>query len=158
MGAKTFVLNAVVTSIFPHPRRLMRGNKVEGAGTVLIEITGSPRAKHLRTEPRMKVLLAAEMSSRRGAFACRIVDISRGGVCVDADRAHQVGEDVSFRRDGLDARGSIMWSRGRRFGVRFDQPIRATELLIQMSHSRAAAEAAPRPRELSLSVPLSPSR
>jgi hypothetical protein len=123
----------------------------------LVEIVKGEGAKQLRAEPRMKVLLTGELSSRRGTFSCRVVDISRGGACIDADRAHEEGEDVCFRRNGLQTRGRVVWSRGRRFGIRFDEPIRATELLVQMSHSRTAAQPGPPARELSLSVPPSPS-
>lgn len=126
---------------------------------MLIEIVRpGEAAKQLRAEPRMKVMLTGELSSRRGAFPCRVLDISRGGACLDADRAHEAGEEVCFRRGELQAKARIMWARGRRFGIRFDEPIRATELLIQMSHSRAAAGPARQPRELSLSAHLSPSR
>ncbi len=86
----------------------------------------------------MKVLLSGELRSRRGVVACRIHDISRGGACMDADLAHGVGETIVFERGGLKVEGSVAWSRGKRFGVRFDAPIRATELLVQMSHSRDA--------------------
>jgi hypothetical protein len=113
--------------------------------------------KQLRTETRMKVLLTGEVSSRRGLFACRVVDISRGGACLDAERAHEIGEDVSFSRGSLEAKGKIVWSRGKRFGVRFDEPIRATELLVQMSHSRTAAhgaQGAQRAPQLSAAVPI----
>ena|GEM_PF-6297657 len=121
----------------------------------MIQIIGNGEdVKQLRSEPRMKVLLTGELSSRRGLVACRIVDISRGGACLDADRPHQIGEDISFRRGTLHAKGQVVWSRGKRFGISFDDPIRATELLVQMSHSRAATQtvqpvprlsAAPRP-------------
>lgn len=110
---------------------------------------GGEGVKQLRTETRMKVLLTGEVSSRRGFFACRIVDISRGGACLDTDRAHEIGEQVSFSRGPLQVKGKVVWSRGKRFGVRFDDPIRATELLVQMSHSRTAAEGAPRSPQLS---------
>lgn len=103
---------------------------------------GGEGVKQLRTETRMKVLLTGEVSSRRGSFACRVVDISRGGACLDTERAHEIGEDVSFSRGPLQVKGKIVWSRGKRFGVRFDDPIRATELLVQMSHSRTAAQGA----------------
>lgn len=126
---------------------------------MLIQIVrGGEGVKQLRTEPRMKVLLTGELSSRRGAVPCRIVDISRGGACVDADRAHERGEQVCFSRGGLQAKGQIVWSRGRRFGIRFDEPIRATELFVQMSQSRTAARPAQGPRELSLAARPSPSR
>jgi hypothetical protein len=132
-------------------------NRAEGS-PVLIEIVRGDAARQLRTEPRMKVLLTGEMSSRRGSFSCRVVDISRGGACIDADRAHERGEDVCFRRGGLQTKGKVVWSRGRRFGIRFDDPIRATELLVQMSHSRTATQPAAPPRGLSPSRSLSPSR
>jgi hypothetical protein len=88
----------------------------------------------------MKVMLTGQVSSRRGATACRVVDISRGGACLDAERAHAIGEEVAFTRGTLQAKGRIVWSRGKRFGVRFNEPIRATELLVQMSHSRSAGQ------------------
>jgi hypothetical protein len=125
---------------------------------MLIEIVRGEAARQLRTEPRMKVLLTGELSSRRGSFSCRVVDISRGGACIDADRVHEQGEDVCFRRGALQTRGKVVWSRGRRFGIRFDDPIRATELLVQMSHSRTVTQPVPPARELSLSGLLSPSR
>jgi hypothetical protein len=124
---------------------------------VVIEIVKGEGGKQSRSEPRMKVLLTGELSSRRGSFSCRVVDISRAGICLDADRAHEQGEDVCFRRGALEVKGTIAWSRGRRFGVRFDDPIRATELLIQMSHSRSAQPPQPA-REVSLSARLFPSR
>ena len=85
----------------------------------------------------MKVLMIGELRGPRGSMGCRVVDISRGGACLDADRAHEVGEEVEFRRGPLLVSGEIVWSRGNRFGIRFGQPIRATDLLIQMSDSRA---------------------
>jgi hypothetical protein len=110
-------------------------------------IASAEGVKQLRTEPRMRVLLTGELASRRGEVACRIVDISRGGACLDADRAHEVGEDIAFRRGTLNAKGKVVWARGKRLGVRFDDPIRATELLVQMSHSRSVAENIQRPAQ-----------
>ncbi|HEY0116718.1 MAG TPA: PilZ domain-containing protein [Allosphingosinicella sp.] len=95
--------------------------------------------QQLRAEARIKVLLSGELRGMRGAVACRVHDISRGGACVDADQVHQVGESVTFHRGPLKVSGTIMWSRGKRFGLSFDEPIRATELFVQMSHSRKAA-------------------
>ena len=109
---------------------------------MFIEIQ-SARPKQLRTEPRMKVLLIGELRSVRGSMGCRVLDLSRGGACIDADRAHDVGEEVEFRRGPLQVRGKIVWSRGNRFGVRFEGAIRATDLLIQMSHSRTLQENRP---------------
>jgi hypothetical protein len=38
--------------------------------------------------------------------------------------------------------GRIAWVAGQPLGVQFDEPIRATELLVQMSHSRQPRPAA----------------
>ena len=126
---------------------------------MLIQIVESgAAAKQLRAEPRMKVMLTGELSSRRGSFPCRVLDISRGGACLHTDRAHEEGEELCFRRGELQVQARIVWSRGRRLGIRFDEPIRATELLVQMSHSRNATQAMPAPHDLSLSDHPSPSR
>jgi hypothetical protein len=102
----------------------------------------------------MKVMLTAEVSSCRGPTVCRVLDISRGGACLDANSAHEVGEEVAFKRGTLQAKARIVWSRGKRFGIQFNEPIRATELLVQMSHSRAAATPSQRAAQLSAAVPI----
>lgn len=103
----------------------------------------------------MKVLLSGELRSRRGAIGCRLRDISRRGACLDADRAHEVGETVTFHRAPLTVTGTIAWSSGKRFGMSFDEPIRATELFVQMSHSRKAQAVAvlPNPAPVSGGTP-----
>jgi hypothetical protein len=131
---------------------------------MLSEIQAPDAAKPSRAESRMKVLLSGELRDRHGAFACRIHDISRGGACMDADRPVQAGAIVTFERGGLKVEGAVAWSRGRRFGIRFDSPIRATELLVQMSHSRAAPPSRPvlpgqpAPGVSGAAIPLFPSR
>jgi hypothetical protein len=89
-----------------------------------------------RSELRMKVLLGAELVTPLGLVPCRVHDISRGGACLEADAPLAKGAAIRFRRDGIDAAATIAWSRGRRIGIRFDAPIRATDLLVQMSRSR----------------------
>jgi hypothetical protein len=112
------------------------------------------RAKQLRAETRMKVLLTAEVVGAAGTVTCRVCDLSRGGACLEADQSIPVGAQLILRRDALSVSAVVAWSTGCRFGLRFDAPIRATELLVQMSQSRAAQEAAP----VSLAaIPLFPS-
>ena len=98
--------------------------------------------KQLRSETRMKVLLSAELTVRGDRVACRIHDISRGGACLESEQPGRVGETIRLDRGSLAASGRISWVRGRRFGIMFDAPIRATELLVQMSHSRQASAGA----------------
>lgn len=94
--------------------------------------------KQQRREPRMKVLLSGEVRFAGLAGPCRVHDISRGGACVEAEQQPKVGGCIEFVRGVLEARGTVIWVQGRRFGISFAEPIRATELLVQMSHSRQA--------------------
>lgn len=129
---------------------------------MIAEIETHVGVKQLRAEPRMKVLLTGEVMTVRGGMTCRVHDISRGGACLDTDVRQAIGETVTFRRGPLNVRGTIVWVRSKRFGVRFDTPIRATELLIQMSHSRHKSfSGMSQPARAPVSVaamPLSPSR
>jgi hypothetical protein len=120
---------------------------------VFIEVECKDSIKQLRSEPRMKVLLSGELRSRRGAVGCRVHDISKGGACLDADRSHDVGETVTFNRGTFKVSGKIVWSRGKRFGISFEEPIRATEIFVQISQSRQSAVPA-RPAPLSASARL----
>jgi hypothetical protein len=106
---------------------------------VFIEIEARDCVKQARSEPRMKVLLTGELLGARGAVECRVHDISRGGACLDADRPMEVGETVTFRRGPLNASGKVVWSRGKRIGIAFAEPIRATDLFVQMSQSRKSS-------------------
>lgn len=115
--------------------------------------------QQLRHEPRMKLLLSGELHSAKGTVSCRVHDLSRSGACLEAEQRHEVGEAVRFCRGSLDATATISWARGGRFGIRFDTPIRATELLVQMSQSRRIHDAAVAARPVSAAVvPQSPSR
>lgn len=113
--------------------------------------------KQLRTETRMKVLLSGEVRVRGASAACRVHDLSRGGACLESDRPGLVGDCIQFVRGQLTADGRIAWVRGRRFGIRFDIPIRATELLVQMSHNRQS-QAAAEQQLISVAAVPSPSR
>jgi hypothetical protein len=115
--------------------------------------TNEPRSpKHLRSEARMKVFLSGELRVRGGSASCRLLDISRGGACVEADGSGRVGDTVQFVRGQLIASGRIAWVRGCRIGVQFDAPIRATDLLVQMSHSRQAAAPPTRAKPLTTAI------
>ena len=125
---------------------------------LLDTVKSGPDVKHLRGEARVSVALSGELLGAGGRMACRIIDLSRSGVCIEAERPQPRGTRVSIRRGTLDAAGEITWTRGRRAGVRFDQPIRATELFLQLSDSRAEAQAASAPPLSPGATPPSPSR
>jgi len=97
---------------------------------------GNSRCDTLRAEPRMSVLLPAELRTETGATLCRLVDLSRGGACLELDSPIPPGRKVVLHRGAFQSSGVVVWLRGRRCGVRFEQPLRATDLLVQMSQSR----------------------
>ena len=109
-------------------------------------MAGYRSAELARVEPRMPVLLAAELRSETSRTRCRVIDLSRGGACVELDGPMAPGREITLHSGTMQARGKVVWLDGRRCGVRFAQPIRATELLVQMSQSRktqAKPEAVP---------------
>jgi len=124
---------------------------------MFITIEQQAGSSYPRSEPRMNVMLDGHVRSRRGTFPCRVHDLSRGGACVEAQVPHARGETVTVVRGGLEVKGTVAWSEGRRFGIYFDERIRATELLIQMSASRQCIAAQPVPVSAA-AIPLSPSR
>jgi hypothetical protein len=137
-----FVPKAPLTGIFRAAGALCATNqKIEGEERV---ITGSAAARvsaQLRAEPRMKVMLGGDLLTAFGTQPCRVLDLSRNGACLDTAEPRRVGEQLTLQRGALAATGTIMWVRGRRFGMRFDAPIRATELFVQLSASRDAQPA-----------------
>lgn len=84
----------------------------------------------------MKVLLAGELRTQQGSVPCRLLDLSRGGAGMDVDQPQPVGAQVALTRGPLSVTGKIAWAQGRRCGIRFDDPIRATDLFVQLSVSR----------------------
>lgn len=121
---------------------------------MLIEVSTARGVQQLRSEPRMKVLLTGDLRTPKGTIVCRLLDISRGGACLEADEPQEVGARVALNRGQLAVNGTVVWSRGRRCGVRFEGSIRATDLFVQMSASRRAQ---PAPVNVA-AIPLSPSR
>ena len=96
----------------------------------------APCVQQARAESRMKVLLSGMLDSAHGAVPCLLRDLSRGGACLESQALVRDGERITFFRAALRVSGIVTWSQGNRFGMRFDDPIRATELLVQMSDSR----------------------
>ena len=88
----------------------------------------------------MKVLLTGMLEVGGTIVACRVHDISRGGACLDAEVMPGIGDSVTLRRGSLVAEGVVAWLGRGRFGIRFAAPIKATELLVQMNHSRRVTE------------------
>lgn len=90
----------------------------------------------MRAEPRMRVQLPAELRTETSRSQCRIIDLSRGGACLELEAPAVLGRKVTLHSGALCRAGVVLWVDGALCGVRFVQPMRATELLVQMSQSR----------------------
>ena len=84
----------------------------------------------------MRVQLSAELRTETSRNQCRIIDLSRGGACLELDAPIALGRKVMLHSGALCRPGMVLWVDGLLCGVRFVEPIRATELLVQMSQSR----------------------
>ena len=100
--------------------------------------TRSPGEAGRRREIRLPVDLLGTLTTDGGAPAfIQVADLSRGGACCrTAEPVHQ-GCEVDLRLDNLSARAIVCWTAAGRLGLRFVEPLRASDLLIQSGRSRA---------------------
>lgn len=90
-----------------------------------------------RAEIRLPLTAAAELADAEGRVrSIRLQDLSRAGAGGEAAIPPAVGAPVTLRLGRLVVPGSVRWARGARFGLAFDAPIRAIDLLIQVSRHR----------------------
>ncbi|HWT11636.1 MAG TPA: PilZ domain-containing protein [Allosphingosinicella sp.] len=92
-----------------------------------------------RSEPRFPVFLPATIRSGPCASRVHLRDLSRSGALAESLRPPPPGSPVTLARDGLLVEAEVVWVGGMRFGLQFATPLEATELLVQLSRSRAAA-------------------
>jgi hypothetical protein len=101
-----------------------------------------------RAERRFEVQLSAVLRTGLLSMPVRVRNLSRSGALVQAPCAPPNGGTVTLSREGFAIEGTVMWVDGHLFGLRFEAPMRATELLILLNKSRTAAEPM-QPRALS---------
>jgi hypothetical protein len=92
---------------------------------------------HARREQRFPVDLAASLRGDGAELVVRILDLSRGGALGACPFPPPALSSVTLVRERLTVEGRVAWAGRGRFGLEFARPIRATELLIQLSMSRA---------------------
>lgn len=94
-------------------------------------------AAYQRTELRLPVRTVAELVEADGVVrTVQLRDLSRNGACVEASRSLGPCGRLRLRIGHLDLSATLRWSRNTRFGLRFDAPIRATDLLLLASRYR----------------------
>ena len=91
-----------------------------------------------RHERRFAVDLAAIVRGAKADLPVRLCDLSRGGALGACPSPPPVLSIVTLVRGALIVEARVAWSGRGRFGLHFAHPIRATDLLIQLSLSRAS--------------------
>jgi hypothetical protein len=79
---------------------------------------------------RARVLIGAKLIIGGRALDVRLRDLSQNGALLLCDRPPPLHSEVTFERGELRAAARVVWSRGDRFGIAFDEPIDAQEALI----------------------------
>ena len=64
---------------------------------------------------------ASVVGDQKGApaIACRLLDISSGGACLETMSDAQVPAKLTFVHGGVKKRARMVWKKGRRFGLAF---------------------------------------
>ena len=90
-----------------------------------------PAPSYQRSEVRLALCADGEIVDADGVVrTVRLRDLSRSGACVESPRPLGPCARVRLRIGHVDVSATLRWSRGARSGLRFDSPIRATDLLL----------------------------
>src|SRR5688572_1950351 len=76
-----------------------------------------------RRETRSGLFLAAVIKTTVGCLSVRIRNISSGGALIEMDRPLAIADSVELVRAQHKVSAIVAWSRGRRCGLKFDEPI-----------------------------------
>lgn len=98
----------------------------------------SSAAQRARRERRFAVELDAVVRAPSIELPVQLRDLSRGGALATCPRPPAAHSIVTLVRGALTIEARVAWTGRGRFGLEFAKPIRATELLVQLSLSRAS--------------------
>ena len=94
--------------------------------------------RHARRERRFAVDLAAVLRGGAADFPVRLKDLSRRGALAHCLCPPAAASLVTLVRGEMEIEARVAWAGRGRFGLEFAAPIRATDLLVQLSMSRAS--------------------
>lgn len=77
-----------------------------------------------RAMPRLRLAMPAKVQLMHGMENCVLDDLSQTGARVTlAGRLPGPGAGVVLKATGLDVFGTVVWSEGSRFGIKFEEPL-----------------------------------
>lgn len=89
---------------------------------------GTSQATGRRTVPRAQVPLVAVLSTTAGDHPAALVDISRTGARLQGQFLPNIGDQLSFSAEGVQASGEVVWSTANNCAIEFETPIAAEEV------------------------------
>jgi hypothetical protein len=84
-----------------------------------------------RDTKRQRLLLTAQLEDVHGLRDVHLLNISATGAKIDAEETPVQGDPVTLIVGGLRVAGRVAWVDEHRFGVSFDMPIDARQLLAR---------------------------
>jgi hypothetical protein len=88
-----------------------------------------------RSDLRIALDAEAVVLHRETAMSARLLDLSRHGAALSALLPPPRGSVVRLELDHLAIAARVVWTDGRRFGLRFENRLRATDIFL-LSHRR----------------------
>ena len=77
----------------------------------------------LRSGRRISAFLMAFVEVNGSAWPVCMRNISTAGALLEGEAGFPVGSKLLFRRAFAAVHGTVVWSRGGRFGLAFDRPL-----------------------------------
>jgi hypothetical protein len=100
-----------------------------------------------RTNPRLRLRLAARAVLLEGTRSCILTDLSASGARLRIDRRVSVSDQVVLSwGQGLEAFGDIVWATETHCGVVFEEPLR--EAVLHAARRLSDSDGLPDDREL----------
>jgi hypothetical protein len=86
-----------------------------------------------RRRERMRVLLAARLSTTCHDRPVKIRDISSEGAMIEGDAVPSEGTDVILQRGPIEVFATVVWSDGRQCGLEFESVLEEEDFLTLLN-------------------------
>lgn len=79
---------------------------------------------------RYKMFGPVSLHVQGNTIRAHFLDLSTGGALAHSETPPSLGTYLEIQASGLAASGRVMWANGKRFGIRFNEPL--SEAVMQM--------------------------